>query len=170
MASDKSRTGWYYLIIVVLLLMFSLIANPSSSLKIWKFFINLSWNMIPIFITVFLLMAITNYLFEPKSLIKHMGKDSGIKGWLIAIVAGTLSSGPIYMWYPLLADLKEKGMKISLITCFLYNRAIKIPLIPLMILYFSFKYVLILTIVMIFTSILAGITVEFILNLKGGKK
>jgi len=27
-----------------------------------------------------------------------------MKGWLIAILSGILSSGPIYLWYPLLAD------------------------------------------------------------------
>ena len=166
MASDKSRASWYYLLIVLLILIITLIIKPSLSFGIYSFFLSLLKKMIPIFIIVFFLMALTNYIFEPKKLIKHIGKDSGVKGWLIAIFAGILSSGPIYMWYPLLADLKNKGMRISLIATFLYNRAIKIPLIPLMILYFNFKYVLILTIIMIIMSVLCGVLTEVILRNK----
>ncbi len=67
------------------------------------------------------------------------------------------------MWYPLLSDLKDKGLNYGLISCFLYNRAIKIPLIPLAIIYFGFKYIFILTIVMIFISIIQGILIDKII-------
>jgi len=70
------------------------------------------------------------------------------------------------MWYPLLADLKEKGMKNSLIATFLYNRAIKIPLIPITIYYFGIKLTIILTIYMIIFSIINGILVGKSLTLK----
>jgi len=167
MASDKSRVSWYYLLTVILILIIITIIKPAYFSEIYSFFISLLRKMIPVFLIVFFLMALTNYIFEPKKLIKHIGKDSGIKGWVITILAGIISSGPIYMWYPLLADLKNKGMKISLIATFLYNRAIKIPLLPLMILYFNLKYVIILTIVMIITSVICGIITEMII---GGKK
>ena len=47
------------------------------------------------------------------------------------------------MWYPFLADLKDKGIKNPLIVTFLYNRAVKLPLIPVMIYYFGLKFVII---------------------------
>jgi len=170
MASDKSRASWYYLLIVIAILIIITIIKPAYFSEIYSFFISLIKKMILVFLIVFFLMALTNYIFEPKKLIKHIGKDSGIKGWVITILAGIISSGPIYMWYPLLADLKNKGMKISLIATFLYNRAIKIPLIPLMVLYFNFKYVLVLTIVMIIMSILCGILTEAIIKNKPNKE
>jgi len=68
-----------------------------------------------------------------------------------------LSTGPIYMWYPLLADLKNKGLSYGLIACFLYNRGIKITLLPIAIFYFGWKYVLVLSLAMIFVSIIQGI-------------
>jgi uncharacterized membrane protein YraQ (UPF0718 family) len=66
------------------------------------------------------------------------------------------------MWYPLLSDLKEKGMKDSLIAAFLYNRAIKIPLLPMMIYYFGWPFALILSIYQVLFSVVNGILVQFL--------
>ena len=85
---------------------------------------------------------------------------------VFVIIGGILSSGPIYMWYPLLADLKHKGLSYGLIACFLYNRAIKIPLLPLAIIYFSWRYLFILTFVMIFMSILQGLIINKLMEVK----
>lgn len=94
-----------------------------------------------------------------------MGKEKGVKGWLIAIGGGILSTGSIYMWYPLLKDLKEKGVRYGFISVFLYNRAIKIPLIPIIITYFGVKFVVVLTLVMVFVSIIQGLIIEKIIRL-----
>ncbi|MEA2074619.1 MAG: hypothetical protein U9O85_02630 [Euryarchaeota archaeon] len=61
---------------------------------------------------------------------KYAGEGSGIKGWFLAISAGIISHGPIYIWYPLLKELRDRGMRSGLIAAFMYSRAIKIPLLP----------------------------------------
>ena len=94
--------------------------------------------------------------------------EAGKVGWLIAMVAGIVSAGPIYLWYPLLSDLQEKGMRPAFTAVFLYNRAVKIPLLPMMILYFGLKSVIILTLYMMIFSMLNGLIVERIL--KGGRR
>ena len=164
----QNKTAWYYFFIVITLTTIIFIIKPSAIIPVANFLINIFKKIIPIFILVFILMFLTNLFIQPAKLIKWLGHESGIKGWIIAILGGIISSGPIYMWYPLLAELKNKGMKISLITTFLYNRAIKIPLLPLMIFYFNLKYVLILTVVMIFMSIINGKIVELFLKNERG--
>lgn len=54
-------------------------------------------------------------------------------------------------------------MREALIATFLYNRAVKIPLLPMMVLYFGPKLVVILTAYMILLPALNGIVVERIL-------
>ncbi len=44
--------------------------------------------------------------------------------------------------------LQKKGMRPALIATFLYNRAVKIPLLPLLIIYFGLTYSLVLMVVM----------------------
>jgi uncharacterized membrane protein YraQ (UPF0718 family) len=110
-------------------------------------------------------MSISNYFITPDFVIKHL-KEKGIKKWFFVIIGGILSSGPIYMWYPLLADLRNKGLNYGLIACFLYNRAIKIPLIPLAIVYFSWQYIIILLVVMVFASIIQGVLLNKLMEVK----
>ncbi len=119
----------------------------------------------PTFISVFILMSLTNYFITPKLIKKHLEKQ-GVRKWLYVIVGGILSAGPIYLWYPLLADLNKKGLSYGLIACFLYNRAIKIPLLPVAIFYFGWKYIIVLNFVMIFASIFQGIIINKIVKVK----
>ena len=149
----------YFLIVIILIYVFLFIFRSDLFLSSLKFSYSVLLKVIPIFFLIFVLMALTNYFVKPNFIIKHL-KNKGIKKWFFVIIGGILSSGPIYMWYPLLADLKNKGMRICLIATFLYNRAIKIPLIPFMIFYFSWKYFLVLTVVIVFMSIIDGLIVE----------
>lgn len=119
-------------------------------------------QIIPVIAAVVLLMGISNYILKPKVVIKHLGEDSGVKGWILAISFGILSHGSIYVWYPLLKELRERGMKTGLLAAFLYNRAVKIPLLPLMIFYFSIPFVAVLTVYTILASVVEGKILELI--------
>ena len=119
-------------------------------------------RIVPILLLVFGFMFLTNLFFESNRVIRFLGEGSGLRGWMLAIGGGIVSSGPIYMWYPLLSDLKEKGMKSSLIAAFLYNRAVKIPLLPMMVYYFGWPFALILSIYQMLFSVANGILVQFL--------
>ena len=148
--------------VIVGILDFDLVRNTLPVLE------RLILRILPILIMVFGIMFLTNLFFEAKSIVRSLGKGSGLKGWVFAISGGIISSGPIYMWYPLLGDLKEMGMKDSLIAVFLYNRAIKIPLIPMMIYYFGWPFTITLSIYMVLFSMVNGVLVERFA--RGGKK
>jgi uncharacterized membrane protein YraQ (UPF0718 family) len=107
-------------------------------------------------------MVVLNYFVNPKAISKYVGKGSGIKGWFLAISTGILSHGPIYLWYPLLKELRNQGMRSGLVAVFLYNRAIKIPLLPLMVYYFGTIFVVLLLIYMIIASMVEGEIIEMI--------
>lgn len=159
----KISGKWYFLIVVILIYLFLLFFKSDSFLSASLFFLNILKKIIPILFAVFVLIFLIDYFFTPKIISKYF-KKKGIKKWLFVIVGGILSTGAIYVWYPLLADLKSKGLSYGLIACFLYNRAIKIPMLPLMIFYFSLKYVIILSLVMILMSVVQGIIIDKILK------
>lgn len=117
-------------------------------------------RIVPVLLLVFAVMFFLNRFFETDRIVRFFGKGSGFRGWVMAIGGGILSSGPIYMWYPLLSDLKEKGMGNSLVAAFLYNRAVKIPLLPMMIYYFGWPFTLVLSFLMVLFSIVNGIIVQ----------
>jgi uncharacterized membrane protein YraQ (UPF0718 family) len=156
-----------FLIAILLIYLIILFLDKNLFLSCINFFWKIFVKILPMFALFFFLIILTNYFITPKFVSRHL-KEKGIKKWFYIIIGGILSTGPIYMWYPLLADLKNKGLSYGLITCFLYNRGIKIPLLPLMIFYFSTKYVIILISMMILASIIQGILIDKIFkeNLK----
>jgi len=109
---------------------------------------------------VFVIMLLINLFLKPARVAKFLGKDSGIKGVALSAAAGIISTGPIYAWYPLLKDLKEKGAGDSSIAIFLYNRAVKPFLLPVMVTYFGWLYVVTLTILTILASVVIGFSVS----------
>lgn len=163
MKKIKISGKWYFLIAVILIYLFLLFFKCDSFVSASLFFLNILKKIIPILFLVFILMSLINYFFTLKIISKYF-KKRGIKKWFFVIIGGILSTGAIYIWYPLLADLKNKGLSYGLIACFLYNRAIKIPMIPLMIFYFSLKYVVILSFVMILVSVVQGIIIDKIIG------
>ncbi len=164
--SEQSDTGWYFLAGVIILYIIVALIKPAALLPSLKFFLNIIIKIIPVFILIFILMAVINLFVTTKKLVKYFGKKSGVKGWIAAIITGIISTGPIYLWYPLLNDLQKGGVRNGLIAAFLYNRAVKIPLLALMIVYFGLTYTIILTIVMIIASIFQGLIVEEIVEAK----
>jgi uncharacterized membrane protein YraQ (UPF0718 family) len=109
---------------------------------------------------VFFIVLLINLFLRPAAVAKFLGKGSGIKGIALSATAGIISTGPIYAWYPLLKDLRDKGAGESSIAVFLYNRAVKPFLLPVMISYFSWLYVVVLTVLMVLASVAVGFFVS----------
>jgi len=157
---EKVEVGEAFLFLVVMGYVILGIFDFALLTDVLTVLIRLIVRIAPILLIVFVVMFLANLFFENKSVSRFLGKGSGFRGWMIAVVGGIVSSGPIYMWYPLLGDLKEKGMKDSLIATFLYNRAVKIPLLLLMVHYFGWDFTLTLSIYMILFSVVNGVIVQ----------
>jgi uncharacterized membrane protein YraQ (UPF0718 family) len=108
------------------------------------------------FAFVVVVMFLLTLLIRPSHVSGLLGQHAGAKAIILSAGAGIVSAGPIYAWYPLLKDLKEQGAADGPIAVFLYNRAVKPFLLPVMIGYFGWRYVLVLTFLMILGSILLG--------------
>lgn len=157
---QKSNTGWYFLGIVVLIHVVLMIIEPERVISSLTFSLKTVYRVFPVLMIVFVLMVIINFFVDSKDIQKYLGRSSGVKGWLFAIISGIISTGPIYMWYPVLRDLKRSGARTALISVFLYSRSVKLPLLPLLIAYFGFAYTMVLNLAIICMSPLQGWLVE----------
>ena len=153
----KNKSSWLFLLGLIIIYFITLIFKPSKFYEALSYFSNIMLIIFPIFVLILILMVLINYFVKTKRLIKILGKNSGIKGYVLVIISGIISSGPIYIWYPLLKNLNEKGMKKGLIATFLYCRSIKIPLLPLLILYFGLPFTIIFNLLIIIGGIAQGI-------------
>jgi uncharacterized membrane protein YraQ (UPF0718 family) len=152
----KIGGNWVFLISILFLYLLTLFFNKALFIKSMLYAKNVVIEVIPVLVIVFVLTFLANIWLTNKKANKLLTKKASFLQYMSAIVLGILSSGPIYMWYPLLSELKEKGLKNSLIAIFLYNRAVKIPLIPMIIYYFGLPFLLITTFFMIIFSLING--------------
>ena len=127
---------------------------------------NILLNMLMPLSLVFILMLLLNLFLKPAQIVKILGRGAGIKGVILSAAAGIISAGPIYVWYPLLKQLRQKGATNAFLAIFLGNRAVKPFLLPIIISYFGWIYVLILTVFTIIGSIVVGYFVGAMVKVK----
>ena len=111
---------------------------------------------------VFALMILVNLFFRSSQITRLLGENAGFRGVMLSAAAGFISMGPIYAWFPLLKEIKEKGAGNTAIAVFLGNRAVKPFLLPVMISYFGWIYVLLLTFFMFIASVVIGYALDAI--------
>ena len=103
-------------------------------------FTSLLRQVAPALLLVFALLFVVNLFAERPWIARHMGQDAGPRAWFFALGAGVLASGPPWPWYALAGQLMQRGVRPGLAAAFLYARAIKLPLLPLLVHYFGLAY------------------------------
>jgi len=110
-----------------------------ADLLVWAFWpaqaapvIRNTWDYLVEMVVILIPVAVMMGLFEvwvPKQLIgKYLGRESGWKGILLALLFGTAPTGPLYVAFPIAAMLLKKGASPLNVVVFLNTwAAIKIP-------------------------------------------
>jgi len=130
--------------------------DPHNALMALKTSGNLLLTVTLPLVLVFVIILVLNLFVKPAQIVGLFGKGLRIKGIVLSLVAGIISMGPIYAWYPLLKNLRDEGAGTGPIAIFMYSRAVKPFLLPVMIAYFGWVYVAILTLLTVFASIAIG--------------
>jgi uncharacterized membrane protein YraQ (UPF0718 family) len=159
MKGEQKKTGlggWLFLLLVIAIYGVTAVSDAGIAVRALSVFAKVMQNVLPALVMVFFLLLMADLLFKPEWIKRNLGEEAGIKAWLIAAVAGVLASGPIYAWYALLRDLRAKDLRASLAAVFLYSRAIKLPLLPLMIHYFGTAYTLVVCFYLLGFSVVNG--------------
>ena len=110
-----------------------------ADLLVWVFWpaqaapvIRNTWDYLVEMVVILIPVAMLMGLFEvwvPKQLIgKYLGRESGWKGVLLALLFGTAPTGPLYVAFPIAAMLLKKGASpLNVIILLDAWAAIKIP-------------------------------------------
>lgn len=109
--------------------------------------LNISWEffkeMVFILPAVMVLMGLFGVWVERDVVVKYLGKGSGIWGLFLAILLGTLPTGPLYVAFPLAAMLLKKGARVANVMVFLSAWAcIKLPLELMELQFMGWKFTL----------------------------
>ena len=162
--AGKGRGGWWFLLLVIVLYCLTWFYNAGFINASLKHFQHLLVSIAPVLALVFVILWLLNLSQGMQDKLAQLAdKNSGVKGWLLAVLGGILSHGPVYAWYPLLQKLENQGARPALIAGFLYARSIKIPYLPLMVHYFGITYTVLVTVYIAVFSVVHGWLVEKLL-------
>lgn len=90
----------------------------------WEFFKEMAF-ILP---AVLILMGLFGVWVDRRLVVKYLGEGSGVGGLLLAVLLGTLPTGPLYVAFPLAGMLLKKGARVANVMLFLSAWAcIKMP-------------------------------------------
>lgn len=93
---------------------------------------------------IFILIGLLDQWVKTETLVKYMGKESGITGIIFSLVLATVAAGPLYMAFPIAVLLINKGASLRYIVFFLGAwSSVKLPVLVYEFNSFGFKFTLI---------------------------
>lgn len=124
-------------------------------------FISFLMNMIKLVPCVFILIGLFEVWVKKATVEKHLGEESGFRGYVWAVLLAGTTVGGLYVAFPVASTLYRKGAKLSVI--FTYIGASAVCRVPMMFFEASFlglKFTLVRLFVsvplVVLTSILLG--------------
>jgi len=122
-------------------------------------------EMIMIFPAVIIIMGLAD-IWVPTNLVKkHLGNKSGLRGKILAIFLGTMPTGPMYIAFPIAAELLRKKASLSNIIIFLGVWAsLKIPQLGIEIQFIGLKFSALRFIFTLISIIIIALIMEKIID------
>jgi uncharacterized membrane protein YraQ (UPF0718 family) len=117
-------------------------------------------SALPIIIAVFGLVGLTQAWISRERVSQMVGQESGWSGLLLAALCGTILIGPAYIIFPLLMSLHQQGARWAVIATVLAAYTVKIPMIPLEVLFLGWKFSLVRGVLTLLLAIPMGLLLE----------
>jgi len=117
-------------------MVFSFIIGFDAGKQIAENFITFSVDMLKILPCTFVLIGLFEVWVKRENVEKHFGEESGIRGYIWAVLLASTTVGGLYVAFPVAYSLYSKGAKLSVI--FTYIGASAICRIPMTIFEASF--------------------------------
>lgn len=137
---------WLFPLGVISLYGLGIVFVPESTNRALHMSGSMFWQLAWPICLALIMMVVLNRFLSPAVVTRFLGQNTGIKGVFLSSLAGILSMGPVYAWYPLLKNLKDKGASQFHVANFIGNRSIKPVLLPVLVIswggYFTALFVL----------------------------
>jgi uncharacterized membrane protein YraQ (UPF0718 family) len=154
--------NWILLICTVIALLVSLIRSREKTLAAVKIAIRRMWNILPLFLLVMALFAISITIIPESFISKAIGSDSGLGGLVIAIVVGSVAMMPGFIAFPLCGALLSQGVPYYILAGFsLALMNVGFVTLPMQIQYLGFKVVIVRNLIGILAALLVAAVVAY---------
>jgi uncharacterized membrane protein YraQ (UPF0718 family) len=140
----------------------SLLFDFRKTMKGIKKGLTMFLNLLPLLLLMLALISVVLFLIPNETLIRYMGKGSGIEGWAIAALLGSVALIPGFIAYPLCGILIKSGVAYTTIAVFITTLTmVGIVTLPLEAKFFGWKT----SIIRNTLSFIAALLIGFIMML-----
>ena len=146
----------------------SFLFDYKPGLRTGQEFTDVIIEMLKILPCAFILIALFEQWVKQETIIRHLGDDSGIRGYLWALLLGPMVVGGLYVAFPLAHTLHKKGASLKVVFSFLgFAGVCRIPMTLFEVSFLGLKFTLIRLAVAIPLMLIAGIALGGFLEKHG---
>lgn len=102
-----------FMMAMLIITLIILAVNPPLGLEIYR----RSWQniigMLGVLPPIFILIGLLDVWVKKETMVKYMGKDSGIVGILLGFFLGSAAAGPLYGAFPVAGVFLNKGSRLA---------------------------------------------------------
>lgn len=102
-----------FMMVMLVITLIILAVNPTLGLEIY----GRSWEniigMLGVLPPIFILIGLLDVWVKKETMVKYMGKDSGIVGILLGFFLGSAAAGPLYGAFPVAGVFLNKGSRLA---------------------------------------------------------
>ena len=166
--SSKSKGEIISIFLFILFTAFvsiSYIINYEGGEKTGLAFIDVMWEMLKILPFAFILIGLFEAWIKKETVIKHLGEQSGIKGYFWVLLLAGFSVGGLFVAFPLAETLHKKGASLKVIFAYLgFAGTFRIPMTIFEISFLGLPFTTVRLLVTIPLFLLIGIVLGTILK------
>lgn len=118
------------------------ITRPAEAARAGLLSVQTFVDLIVTLLSVFVFVGLFQVWVTDDFIMRHLGDRSGIKGLALGAGLGTVLHGPLIGVFPLLRAMLAKGAKVGVVVAIVSTWAIKLPMIPLEVRLFGWKFAL----------------------------
>ncbi len=113
----------------IIFVLISYFIDFQSGLNSGLSFVKVFLSMFKILPCAFILIALFEVWIKRETVIKHLGKNSGVKAYLWVLILAGFSVGGLFVALPLAETLHKKGASLSVIFAYLgFSGIVRIPM------------------------------------------
>ncbi len=103
------RRAWLTTLCVALGSAILVLAYPAQGSSAFSEFTDFFVEMLTVMPAVFVIMGLFAVWVPKEAITRHLGSGSGVRGMAMAILIGMLPTGPLYVAFPMVRGLLDKG-------------------------------------------------------------
>jgi uncharacterized membrane protein YraQ (UPF0718 family) len=153
-----------YIIVTLVIWGVMAIISPGKGLLAGETAFKTFVNSVEIVVGVLLIVGWIQVWVGPQTMSKFIGEKAGWKGLALASTVPMFMGGSLFIIFPLLKTLRDKGASMACTMAFISAWGGKAPLLPLEIEFLGWKFAVLRILFIIPFAIIMGISSQFILD------